>query len=122
MLIIDIKPSNILIDSKGNIKLTDFGVSGELINSVANTFVGTSGYMSPERIQGSRYSVQSDVWSLGITIMELLFGKFPFPPNGQPLSVFELLEYIVHEPIPPIPDHFSPEFRELIQKWFILLT
>ena len=42
----DIKPSNILVNSKGDIKICDFGVSGELINSVANTFVGTSTYMS----------------------------------------------------------------------------
>ena len=42
----DIKPSNILCNSRGSIKLCDFGVSGELINSIANTFVGTSIYMS----------------------------------------------------------------------------
>ena len=42
----DIKPSNILCNSKGQIKICDFGVSGELINSIANTFVGTSTYMS----------------------------------------------------------------------------
>ncbi|KAH6567443.1 hypothetical protein BASA60_009033 [Batrachochytrium salamandrivorans] len=87
----DVKPSNILLDSLGRIKIADFGVSGQLINSVANTFVGTSAYMSPERIQGGKYSVQSDVWSLGMTLMELVLGKFPFPPDGKPLSVFELL-------------------------------
>ncbi|KIY53729.1 kinase [Fistulina hepatica ATCC 64428] len=74
----DIKPSNILCNSSGEIKLCDFGVSGELENSVANTFVGTSTYMSPERIQGADYSVKSDVWSLGITLIELAHGCFPF--------------------------------------------
>lgn len=90
----DIKPSNILCNSHGDIKLIDFGVSGELINSIAHTFVGTSVYMSvsqsclfrygrliwlqPERIQGAEYSVKSDVWSLGITIIELAHGRFPF--------------------------------------------
>ena len=44
--LLDIKPSNILCNSKGQIKICDFGVSGELINSIANTFVGTSTYMS----------------------------------------------------------------------------
>ncbi|KAJ7440772.1 Pkinase-domain-containing protein [Mycena galericulata] len=74
----DIKPSNILCNSAGDIKLCDFGVSGELINSIANTFVGTSIYMSPERIQGATYSVKSDIWSLGITLLELSVGQFPF--------------------------------------------
>ncbi|KAF8321948.1 kinase-like domain-containing protein, partial [Amanita rubescens] len=74
----DIKPSNILCNSKGEIKLCDFGVSGELINSIAHTFVGTSIYMSPERIQGAEYSIKSDVWSLGISLIELANGRFPF--------------------------------------------
>ncbi|TFK37259.1 STE/STE7/MEK1 protein kinase [Crucibulum laeve] len=74
----DIKPSNILCNSQGDIKLCDFGVSGELINSIANTFVGTSVYMSPERIQGAEYSVKSDIWSLGISLIELALGRFPF--------------------------------------------
>ncbi|KAJ2913839.1 hypothetical protein MD484_g6575, partial [Candolleomyces efflorescens] len=74
----DIKPSNILCNSKGQIKICDFGVSGELINSIADTFVGTSTYMSPERIQGAQYTVKSDVWSLGISLIELALGRFPF--------------------------------------------
>ncbi|KAJ8323528.1 hypothetical protein BDV3_001635 [Batrachochytrium dendrobatidis] len=116
----DVKPSNILLDSAGRIKIADFGVSGQLINSVANTFVGTSAYMSPERIQGGKYSVQSDVWSLGMTLMELVLGKFPFPPDGKPLSVFELLEYIVHEPVPTLPPgHFSNEFELFIARSLI---
>ncbi|KAJ3304452.1 Dual specificity mitogen-activated protein kinase kinase dSOR1 [Kappamyces sp. JEL0829] len=82
--------------------------------------------MSPERIQGEKYSVQSDVWSLGtvlfftpgMTIVELVIGKFPFPPNGQPLSPFELLEYIVHEPVPTLPSgQYSKEFEEFIAEW-----
>ncbi|KAM0756374.1 Pkinase-domain-containing protein [Meredithblackwellia eburnea MCA 4105] len=74
----DVKPSNVLLNSAGQIKICDFGVSGELINSVADTFVGTSTYMSPERISGDPYSVKSDVWSLGIMLVELALGRFPF--------------------------------------------
>lgn len=89
----DIKPSNILFNSLGQIKLCDFGVSGELINSIANTFVGTSVYMSPERIHGAGkgYSVKSDVWSLGISLVELALGAFPYtdPPDDDDLSDLE---------------------------------
>ncbi|POW02258.1 hypothetical protein PSTT_11999, partial [Puccinia striiformis] len=74
----DVKPSNVLFNSQGQVKICDFGVSGELINSIADTFVGTSTYMSPERIQGAQYTVKSDVWSLGITLIELALGRFPF--------------------------------------------
>ncbi|QRV77625.1 mitogen activated protein kinase kinase [Ceratobasidium sp. AG-Ba] len=79
----DIKPSNILFNSKGEIKICDFGVSGELINSIADTFVGTSTYMSPERIQGAQYTVKSDVWSLGISLIELALGRFPFAESSS---------------------------------------
>ncbi|EGO24145.1 hypothetical protein SERLADRAFT_470947 [Serpula lacrymans var. lacrymans S7.9] len=88
----DIKPSNILCNSQGHIKICDFGVSGELINSIADTFVGTSTYMSPERIQGAQYTVKSDVWSLGISLIELALGRFPFSesdPDDSDLSDFE---------------------------------
>ncbi|RHZ60414.1 hypothetical protein Glove_353g16 [Diversispora epigaea] len=116
----DVKPSNILVNSKGQIKICDFGVSGQLINSIADTFVGTSNYMSPERIQGASYSVRSDVWSVGITLMELALGRFPFPPDGSQLTVLELLQHIVNEPAPTLPaGEFPEDFRDLVGKCLI---
>ncbi|XP_064609755.1 dual specificity mitogen-activated protein kinase kinase 1-like isoform X2 [Liolophura sinensis] len=76
----DVKPSNILVNSRGEIKICDFGVSGQLIDSMANSFVGTRSYMSPERLQGSHYSVQSDIWSMGLSLVELAIGRYPIPP------------------------------------------
>lgn len=75
----DVKPSNILVNSGGDIKLCDFGVSGELIDSLANSFVGTRSYMAPERLLGDQYSVRSDIWSLGLSLVELSIGKYPIP-------------------------------------------
>ncbi|KAI0322402.1 kinase-like domain-containing protein [Amylostereum chailletii] len=89
----DIKPSNILFNSKGQIKICDFGVSGELINSIADTFVGTSTYMSPERIQGAQYTVKSDVWSLGISLIELALGRFPFADSSSDDDDSDLSEF-----------------------------
>jgi len=125
----DIKPSNVLVNSKGQIKLCDFGVSSELDNSVADTFVGTGTYMAPERIQGSPYSVKSDVWSVGLTLMELAIGKFPFhsgsaegggpddEPSG-PQGILDLLQQIVGEPSPKLPksDAFPVILEEVIDK------
>ncbi|KAK4178298.1 kinase-like domain-containing protein [Triangularia setosa] len=121
----DIKPSNILVNSRGSIKLCDFGVSGELINSIADTFVGTSTYMAPERIQGEKYTVKSDVWSFGLSIMELAIGKFPFAAADQlsdaesaPAGILDLLQQIVHEPAPRLPksDAFPQILDDMIQK------
>ncbi len=102
-----------------------FGVSGELINSIADTFVGTSTYMAPERIQGEKYTVKSDVWSFGLSIMELAIGKFPFAASEQlsdaesaPAGILDLLQQIVHEPAPRLPksDAFPSILEDMIQK------
>lgn len=73
----DIKPSNVLMTHKGDFRLCDFGVSRELTNSLAmaDTFVGTSTYMSPERIQGLNYGIKSDIWSTGLMLIELASGQ-----------------------------------------------
>ncbi|KAL9124763.1 MAG: hypothetical protein Q9217_005940 [Psora testacea] len=123
----DIKPSNVLVNSRGHIKLCDFGVSGELVNSIADTFVGTSTYMAPERIQGAKYSIKSDVWSVGLTLMELAIGRFPFDASDAaagdrasagPMGILDLLQQIVHEPAPRLPesDAFPPYLHDMIAK------
>ncbi|KDR73018.1 hypothetical protein GALMADRAFT_73382 [Galerina marginata CBS 339.88] len=84
----DIKPSNILISRDGIVKLCDFGVSGELgIESNVGTFTGTLIYMAPERVSGGgEYTVRSDVWSTGISLLELVQNRFPFPKDLPPLE------------------------------------
>ncbi|RTG86978.1 mitogen-activated protein kinase kinase 1 [Schistosoma bovis] len=75
----DVKPSNILVNRTGDVKLCDFGVSGQLIDSLANSFVGTRSYMAPERLTGEQYNTLSDVWSLGLSLVELATGRYPIP-------------------------------------------
>lgn len=88
----DVKPTNILVNSKGQIKICDFGVSGNLVASIAKTNIGCQSYMAPERIagggmqqsgaqSGGTYSVQSDIWSLGLSIIECAMGRYPYPPE-----------------------------------------
>eukprot|EP00404_Azadinium_spinosum_P005352 CAMPEP_0180472458 /NCGR_PEP_ID=MMETSP1036_2-20121128/29652_1 /TAXON_ID=632150 /ORGANISM="Azadinium spinosum, Strain 3D9" /LENGTH=333 /DNA_ID=CAMNT_0022479705 /DNA_START=132 /DNA_END=1130 /DNA_ORIENTATION=+ len=76
----DIKLENILHNKRGEVKLTDFGISKDLDTTLAmaGTFVGTVTYMSPERCLGQDYSLESDIWSVGMVIFELTTGRYPF--------------------------------------------
>ncbi|XP_027330022.1 mitogen-activated protein kinase kinase 2 [Abrus precatorius] len=118
----DLKPSNLLINHIGEVKITDFGVSAimESTSGQANTFIGTYNYMSPERINGSQrgYNYKSDIWSLGLVLLECAVGRFPYAPPDQSErweSIFELIETIVDQPPPSAPsEQFSTEFCSFI--------
>ncbi|KAM9779703.1 dual specificity mitogen-activated protein kinase kinase 6-like [Neosynchiropus ocellatus] len=115
----DVKPSNVLINTEGQVKMCDFGISGHLVDSVAKTMdAGCKPYMAPERINPDLsqkgYSVKSDIWSLGITMIELAILKFPYDSWGTP---FQQLKQVVDEPSPQLPaDRFSPDFVDFISQ------
>jgi hypothetical protein len=120
----DIKPSNVLVNSLGSIKLCDFGVSRvlETIGQKLATFIGTHKYMAPERVISDEYSIPSEIWSLGMTILEIGLGRYPFQTEtlGPPLAVrpIELVQCIVYETPPALSPNrgYSSEFASLIQR------
>uniref|UniRef100_A0A2K5KE31 Protein kinase domain-containing protein n=1 Tax=Colobus angolensis palliatus TaxID=336983 RepID=A0A2K5KE31_COLAP len=144
----DVQPSHILVKSRGEIKLCNFGVSGQLINSMANSFMGPRSYMSPERFQGIHCSVQSDIWSMGFSLVEMAVGRYPIPPpdgkeleqmfgcqvegdtaetpprprtpgSRPPMAIFELLDYLINEPPPKMPRVFTLEFQDFVNKCLV---
>ncbi|KAJ2781263.1 MAP kinase kinase (MEK) [Coemansia javaensis] len=116
----DIKPSNILLNSVGFIKICDFGISKAMDSSIANTFVGTTSYMSPERMNGGSYTVKTDIWSLGLTLMELALGRYPLRCEGESMSLFEMLSYIKTENLPQLSDtEFPPGLCDFVAKCLI---
>lgn len=110
----DIKPANLLVNLKGEPKITDFGISAGLENSMAMcaTFVGTVTYMSPERIRNENYSYPADIWSLGLALFECGTGEFPYTATEGPVN---LMLQILEDPSPSPPnDIFTPEFCSFI--------
>jgi len=112
----DIKSDNILLNSKGEVKIADFGYAAQLTEerNKRKTVVGTPYWMAPELIRGHDYGTKVDIWSLGIMLMEMIEGEPPYL-EYPPLRALFL---ITTKGIPPIqkPDEFSPDLIDFYDK------
>ena len=112
----DVKSDNVLLNTKGEVKIADFGYAAQLTQQQQkrNTVVGTPYWMAPELIRGHDYGTRVDIWSLGIMLMELAEGEPPYM-EYQPLRALFL---ITTKGIPPLKDldRWSPEFRDFYSK------
>lgn len=124
----DIKPANIIVSANNQVKVLDFGLAKRLvfdsgdsessfktILSQPGMIMGTVSYMSPEQIRGLEIDTRSDIWSLGIVLYEMLFGKTPFAGDN---SVEKLAAILYKDPEKPeeIPDELKKILEKALQK------
>ncbi|CAN6309616.1 unnamed protein product [Urochloa humidicola] len=117
----DVKPANLLVGAAGEVKIADFGIARVLSRGGDHCAVyeGTAAYMSPERFDTERHGHAdpraADVWGLGVTILELLMGRYPLLPAGQKPSWAALMCAICFGELPSLPDGAaSPELRAFV--------
>lgn len=114
----DLKPENVLIDGDGHLKIGDFGLAKHLhMNHTGSGYLrtgsicGTRNYLPPEMLYGKMYSMEADMWSLGVMLYRMLCGCFPFDaPRTK--EVFKLVR---HEEV-SLPKVLSPQARSLLAK------
>ncbi|CAM1502905.1 Fc.00g076810.m01.CDS01 [Cosmosporella sp. VM-42] len=121
----DIKGANILVDNKGTIKISDFGISKKLeatniLSGAANSkhrpsLQGSVFWMAPEVVKQTSYTRKADIWSLGCLVVEMMTGSHPFPDCSQLQAIFKIGG---GKAAPTIPDHSSEEGKTFLAQTF----
>jgi mitogen-activated protein kinase kinase kinase len=137
----DIKGANILVDNKGSVKISDFGISkrveastllnnGSGSSSISAKRAGASAnrvslqgsvfWMAPEVVKQTAYTRKADIWSLGCLIVEMLTGQHPHPNCSQLQAIFKIGRGSGEQARPTVPDVCSPELKEFLGHTFEL--
>ncbi|RDW45281.1 MAP kinase [Yarrowia lipolytica] len=112
----DIKGANVLVDNKGNVKISDFGISKKIEASSSNrqSLQGSVYWMAPEVVKQTSYTLKADIWSLGCLIVEMLTGSHPFPQFSQMQAIFK----IGTSGRPDIPENCSEDTKDMLRQTF----
>ncbi len=116
----DIKPQNIIISREGKVKVTDFGIAkAATSNTITSNAMGSVHYISPEQARGGYSDEKSDIYSLGVTIYEMLLGKLPFEGESTVSVAFAHVHeepHLLEEEDPSIPRSLSRIVQKCMQK------
>jgi mitogen-activated protein kinase kinase kinase len=121
----DIKGANILVDNKGVIKISDFGISKKIeVSNILNgagsnknrpSLQGSVFWMAPEVVKQTSYTRKADIWSLGCLVVEMMTGNHPFPDCSQLQAIFKIGGAKIS---PTVPEHASPEAQTFLSQTF----
>jgi serine/threonine-protein kinase len=116
----DLKPENIMVDANDNIKLIDFGIAGDsaarrLTYANFTATLGTADYISPEQVKGKRGDGRADIYSMGVTLYEMLTGRLPFSGSS---AMQVMNDRLLNHPMPPTiaERSISPQLQEVLYR------
>ncbi|CAN6618217.1 serine/threonine-protein kinase Ste11p [Trichomonascus vanleenenianus] len=116
----DIKGANVLVDNKGCIKISDFGISkkieAKLLSTNRVSLQGSVYWMAPEVVKQTSYTIKADIWSLGCLIIEMFSGTHPFPEFSQMQAIFKL----GNSTTPTIPSNCTDEAKDFMSQTFAI--